>query len=113
MTNIIYCYRQGMTLGKESGIAKPIEVEMKAGRGGIGLDSQEKRLREEELEQELAKRPKIDPVQFREQLSAQKREAKLHRWAAAAGKLCEKLDKDQVRSLLCMCTTAVFIYDLF
>ncbi|GAB5592335.1 hypothetical protein Unana1_07235 [Umbelopsis nana] len=88
-------FKQGMTLGKESGIAKPIEVEMKAGRGGIGLDSQEKRLREEELEQELAKRPKIDPVQFRDQLSAQKREAKLHRWAAAAGKLCEKLDKDQ------------------
>jgi hypothetical protein len=86
-----------MTLGKMSGLAKPIDVEVKSGRGGIGLDTQEKRLREEELEQELAKKPKIDPYEYREQLSARKREGQLQRWIIAAAKICEKLDKDQVR----------------
>jgi hypothetical protein len=93
-------YRQGMTLGKDSGIAKPIEVEIKSGRGGIGLDAQEKRLREEELERELAKKPKIDPDQYREQIAARKREGQLQRWIIAAARICEKLDKDKVNHVI-------------
>jgi adenylosuccinate lyase len=85
-----------MTLGKESGIAKPIEVEVKSGRGGIGHDAQEKRLREEDLERELAKKPKIDPDQYREQIAARKREGQLQRWIIAAARIIEKLDRDQV-----------------
>lgn len=88
--------RQGMTLGKESGLAKPIEVEVKSGRGGIGHDAQEKRIREEELERELAKKPKIDPDQYREQIAARKREGQLQRWIIAAARIIEKLDRDQV-----------------
>lgn len=97
--------RQGMTLGKEAGIAKPIDVEIKSGRGGIGRDSLEKRKREEELEHELAKKPKMDPEEYREQLSACKREAQIQRFTIAAAKICEKLDKDNVSymSALWMC----------
>lgn len=87
-------FKQGMTLGKEAGIAKPIDVEIKSGRGGIGRDSLEKRKREEELEHELAKKPKMDPEEYREQLSACKREAQIQRFTIAAAKICEKLDKD-------------------
>ncbi|KAI9282116.1 hypothetical protein BC943DRAFT_329209 [Umbelopsis sp. AD052] len=88
-------FKQGMTLGKESGIAKPIEVEVKSGRGGIGHDTQEKRLREEELEREMAKKPKIDPDQYREQIAARKREGQLQRWIIAAARIIEKLDRDK------------------
>ncbi|KAG2183083.1 hypothetical protein INT44_006064 [Umbelopsis vinacea] len=92
-------FKQGMTLGKESGIAKPIEVEIKSGRGGIGHDAQEKRLREEELEREMAKKPKIDPDQYREQIAARKREGQLQRWIIAAARIIEKLDRDKFNIL--------------
>ncbi|CDH49269.1 coiled-coil domain-containing protein 75 [Lichtheimia corymbifera JMRC:FSU:9682] len=85
-------FKKGMALGKSGdGMTTPIAVEMKQGRGGIGT----KRALEEEAKEQEAKRPNIDPEEYRELMAQRVKEAQRMRRSRAAASLIEKLDKDK------------------
>lgn len=65
------------------------------GRGGIGT----KRALEEEAKEQEAKRPNIDPEEYRELMAQRVKEAQRMRRSRAAASLIEKLDKDKVWDL--------------
>ncbi|KAI9494462.1 hypothetical protein BDB00DRAFT_818143 [Zychaea mexicana] len=86
-------FKKGMKLGKsEGGLEKPLEVELKQGREGLGMAEARKRALEEEEEREAAKRPHIDPDEYRELMANKAKESKLHRRSTAAAAICERLD---------------------
>ncbi|ETS86595.1 hypothetical protein PFICI_00423 [Pestalotiopsis fici W106-1] len=83
---------------------EPIRLHLKEDRGGIGLDAQRKRALDEAAEREgvnpaaaaaAAKKPKIDPLEFRER---NRREREVKRWEGqvyGAQKVCERMDEER------------------
>lgn len=96
-------FKQGQALGSNksgsSGIAEPIQVDLKLGRSGIGMDSEIRKREREQEEEELRKRVHIDPEEFRNQMASKAKDAQLMRYINAAVSICEKLDEEnQVES---------------
>ncbi|KAI9268907.1 hypothetical protein BDA99DRAFT_502965 [Phascolomyces articulosus] len=87
-------FKKGMTLGKSGGLEKPLSVELKQGREGLGMAEARKRELEEEEEREMAKRPRMDPDEYRELMANKAKENKLHRRSTAAAVIIERLDKE-------------------
>ncbi|KAI8143147.1 hypothetical protein BJV82DRAFT_578872 [Fennellomyces sp. T-0311] len=88
-------FKKGMTLGKSGGLQQPISVDLKKGREGLGMAEARKRALEEEEEKEAAKRPRIDPEEYRDLMANRAKEAKLTRRSTAAAAICERLDKEK------------------
>ncbi|KAI8356619.1 hypothetical protein EDC96DRAFT_515589 [Choanephora cucurbitarum] len=88
-------FKKGMSLGTD-GIREPIKVDLKSGRGGIGMESElKKRAREQEEEEERErKKTAIDPEDFRSAMAQRMKESKLVRYLTAAVSICEKLDEE-------------------
>lgn len=87
-------YAAGGTLGKaEDARSTPIEIEMKEGRGGIGMDS-EKRKRIRETADESVKRAKVDVEDYRQQVRGDHEERRLTNLVYAAQKTAERLDEE-------------------
>ncbi|CAO3625573.1 unnamed protein product [Mucor fragilis] len=95
-------FKQGQGLGSNkgsSGIAEPIQVDLKLGRSGIGMDSEIRKREREQEEEELRKRVHIDPEEFRNQMASKAKDAQFVRYINAAVSICEKLDEEnQVES---------------
>ncbi|KAL9556744.1 hypothetical protein MBANPS3_001725 [Mucor bainieri] len=92
-------FKQGQGLGSNkngssSGIAEPIQVDLKLGRSGIGMDSEMRKREREQEEEELRKRVHIDPEEFRNQMASKAKDAQLMRYINAAVSICEKLDEE-------------------
>ncbi|PHH86735.1 hypothetical protein CDD83_9822 [Cordyceps sp. RAO-2017] len=85
--------------GASSGRTEPIMVSVKEDRGGIGLDSENKRRLQEEEAQREAKAVKVepmDPEQYRERAGRERDEARREKQFHAAQRLIERLDEDEV-----------------
>jgi hypothetical protein len=72
---------------------EPINVIVKEGRGGIGLDSEKKRKFREETEQE-SKRVKAEEGDFRERVRLEREEKRTENLVRAAQKVAERLDAE-------------------
>lgn len=87
-------YTAGGTLGKsEDARSTPIEIDLKEGRGGIGMDS-EKRKRIREAADESIKRAKVDVEDYRQQVRGDHEERRLTNLVYAAQKTAERLDEE-------------------
>ncbi|KAF1798723.1 hypothetical protein V8B55DRAFT_1522968 [Mucor lusitanicus] len=97
-------FKQGQGLGSNksgasSGIAEPIQVDLKLGRSGIGMDSEMRKREREQEEEEMRKRVHIDPEEFRNQMASKAKDAQLARYINAAVSICERFDEEnQVES---------------
>lgn len=91
-------FKQGQGLGNKksgsSGIAEPIQVDLKLGRSGIGMDSEIRKREREQEEEEIRKRVHLDPEEFRNQMAQKAKDAQLTRYINAAVSICEKLDEE-------------------
>lgn len=91
-------FKQGQGLGNRksgsSGIAEPIQVDLKLGRSGIGMDSEIRKREREQEEEEIRKRVHLDPEEFRNQMAQKAKDAQLTRYINAAVSICEKLDEE-------------------
>jgi len=91
---------KGGALGKDgkTGAAEPIKVQIKADKGGIGLE-EEKRKRARELEEELVregkKAKKVDPGEYRERMRRERELERMEKQVYAAMKLAEELDEEK------------------
>ncbi|KAI8085083.1 uncharacterized protein BX664DRAFT_300805 [Halteromyces radiatus] len=92
-------FKQGSALGKESqvGIHEPLGVQLKQDRSGLGMDSLLKRKRDEQAQEELEKRKKLDmdPEQFRELMATKAKKGKRSRQINAAAHLCKERDESK------------------
>jgi len=87
-------YKPGGTLGQsESARTEPIELSLKEGRGGIGMDSEKKRKFREQIEHE-AKRVKAEEGDYRERLRQEREEKRMEGQSFGAMKVAEKLDTE-------------------
>jgi len=87
-------YKPGGTLGQsENARTEPIELSLKEGRGGIGMDSEKKRKFREHVEHE-AKRVKAEEGDYRERLRQEREEKRLEGQTFGAMKVAEKLDTE-------------------
>lgn len=80
---------------------EPIRLSLKEDRGGIGLDAQRKRALDEaaaeqqQQQDQVNKKPKVDPLEFRER---NRREREVKRWEGqvyGAQKVCERMDEER------------------
>ncbi|KAI9741120.1 MAG: hypothetical protein M1834_002833 [Cirrosporium novae-zelandiae] len=76
------------------GLIEPIKMEMKEGRGGIGLDSERKRKAVEEL-QGVAKMEKAELGEYRDRVAKEREEKRLEGQVWGAMRVCEKFDIEQ------------------
>lgn len=72
---------------------EPLNVIVKEGRGGIGLDSEKKRKFREETEQET-KRVKAEEGDFRERVRLEREEKRTESLVRAAQKVAERMDAE-------------------
>ena len=72
---------------------EPIQIQMKEGRGGIGLDAERKRKVNEAAERE-EKRVRADADEFRDRVRREREEARWERQVLAAMKVCEGMDEE-------------------
>lgn len=79
------------TSAPASARTEPLNVVVKEGRGGIGLDSEKKRKFREEAEQE-SKRVKAEEGDFRERVRLEREEKRTESLVRAAQKVAERLD---------------------
>lgn len=77
----------------KSARTEPLNVIVKEGRGGIGLDSEKKRKFREETEQE-SKRVKAEEGDFRERVRLEREEKRTESLVRAAQKVTERLDTE-------------------
>ncbi|CAO3593362.1 unnamed protein product [Absidia cylindrospora] len=92
-------FKQGSGLGKDgqTGRQEPIAVELKQNRGGIGIDTLQKRKLAQEEHEALEKRKKLDmdPLLYREQMAEKAKEGKRLRQMTAAVHICQKKDEEK------------------
>ncbi|KAI9828713.1 MAG: hypothetical protein M1832_001816 [Thelocarpon impressellum] len=88
-------FKAGDVLGAGGGDARaePIGVELKDGRGGLGLDSERKRKVREEFEGER-KRVKAEEMGFRERVAREREEKRAEGLLVAAQKVAERLEAE-------------------
>lgn len=88
-------FKKGMALGQQpGGIVEPIQVDLKAGRSGIGMDTQLKKRAREAEEEEARKRVDIDPEDYRGIMAQKAKDHQYTRYITAAVSVCEKLDEE-------------------
>lgn len=86
---------KGGGLGREGGRVEPIAVEMREGKGGIGLDAEKKRKVREEMEGEV-KRVKAEEGDYRERLARERMERKVQGQIWGAMKVAERLHEEDL-----------------
>ncbi|KAF9879868.1 G-patch domain-containing protein [Colletotrichum karsti] len=93
---------KGGALGSGDGTARtePIAVEIKDGRGGIGMESERKRkLREaaEKFEEEVkeGKRVKVDPLEYRDRVRQEREAARVQSQVFAAQRIAERMAEEK------------------
>lgn len=86
-------FKKGMALG-QGGIVEPIKVDLKAGRSGIGMESELRKRAREEEEEEARKRVDIDPENYRLIMAQKAKDQQYTRYITAAVSICEKLDEE-------------------
>ncbi|KAG2236775.1 hypothetical protein INT48_006959 [Thamnidium elegans] len=86
-------FKKGMALG-QGGIVEPIKVDLKAGRMGIGMESQLKKRAREEEEEEAKKRVELDPEDYRVLMAQKAKDHQYTKYINAAVSICEKLDEE-------------------
>ncbi|CEP11824.1 hypothetical protein [Parasitella parasitica] len=88
-------FKQGQGLGNDKGgTSEPIQIDLKLGRSGIGMDTEVRKREREQEEEENRKRAHIDPEEFRNQMVQKAKDAQLLRYINAAVSICEKLDEE-------------------
>lgn len=88
-------FKPGAALGKEGdGRAEPIGIEVKEGKGGIGLDTERKRIWREEIERGV-KRVKRDEGDYRERVREEREAARLEGMVGAAMRALEQMEADE------------------
>ncbi|KAK4997046.1 hypothetical protein LTR66_003472 [Elasticomyces elasticus] len=86
---------RGGALGKEGvGRTEPIELQMKADRGGIGMDSEKKRKVLEAMDGEV-KKVKMEQGDYRERMAREKEQGRVEKMVWAAMKVTEGLDCEE------------------
>ncbi|GAA5798792.1 hypothetical protein HPULCUR_004198 [Helicostylum pulchrum] len=86
-------FKKGMSLG-QGGIVEPIKVDLKAGRMGIGMESQLKKRAREEEEEEARKKVGLDPEDYRVLMAQKAKDHQYTKYINAAVSICEKLDEE-------------------
>lgn len=89
---------KGGALGRsgEGGRTEPIELAMKADRGGIGMDSEKKRKMREEMEERVGreKRVKAEEGEYVDRIRKEREDKRLEGQLWGAMKVAEKLDTE-------------------
>ncbi|KAL6895589.1 hypothetical protein HDV57DRAFT_479910 [Trichoderma longibrachiatum] len=80
--------------GQGSGKTEPIKISMKEDRGGIGMESEKKRKLQEAAEERDVKAVKVDPLEYRERMRAEREDARLESQLRAAQRTAERLDEE-------------------
>ncbi|KAI5273769.1 hypothetical protein E4T47_03074 [Aureobasidium subglaciale] len=91
-------YKAGSALGKSEGArTEPIEISVKEGKGGIGMDNEKKRKIREVMEemQGKEKRQKADEGEYRERVAREREEKRGQGMWWGAMKVCEKFDTEE------------------
>lgn len=83
----------GKKYGEEEARTEPVELVMKEGRGGVGMDSEKKRKFREEA-QEVDKRVKADEGEYRERLVREREAKRYESLFIGAMSVAEKLDEE-------------------
>jgi hypothetical protein len=89
---------KGGALGKTQGArTEPIEINIKEGKGGIGMDNEKKRKIREAMEelQGKEKRQKAGEGAYRERVAREREEKRMEGMWWGAMKVCEKLDCEE------------------
>ena len=93
-------YKPGDTLGKEGGRAEPLELSLKEGRGGVGLDTERKRKFRQEVaaEAEEVEKKKLKEGEeregYRERVGREREEKRVEGMWFGAMKVAEGLDEN-------------------
>jgi hypothetical protein len=88
---------KGGALGKTEGArTEPIEISIKEGKGGIGMDNEKKRKIREQMEeiQGKEKRQKAEEGEYRERVAKEREEKRQEGMWWGAMKVCEKFDTE-------------------
>ena len=89
---------RGGALGKTEGArTEPIQIEMKEGKGGIGMDNEKKRKIREAMEelQGKEKKQKAEAGEYRERVAREREEKRAEGMWWGAMKVCEKFDTEE------------------
>ncbi|TFB06375.1 G patch domain-containing protein 11 [Trichoderma ghanense] len=86
--------------GQGSGKTEPIRISMKEDRGGIGMESEKKRKLREAADERDVKSVKIDPLEYRERMRAEREDARLEAQLRAAQRTAERLDEEETSTEL-------------
>lgn len=89
---------KGGSLGKTEGArTEPIQIEMKEGKGGIGMDNEKKRKIREAMEelQGKEKKQKAEAGEYRERVAKEREEKRQEGMWWGAMKVCEKFDTEE------------------
>lgn len=89
---------RGGALGRGEGVKEPIRVEVKEGRGGIGMEEERKKREREEEEEaiRIGKRAKkIDEGEYRERVAREREAERVGRQYRAAAKLAQQLQEQK------------------
>ncbi|KAH0279272.1 hypothetical protein KCU91_g1875, partial [Aureobasidium melanogenum] len=89
---------KGGALGKsENARTEPIEISIKEGKGGIGMDNEKKRKIREHMEelQGKEKKQKADEGEYRERVAREREEKRMEGMWWGAMKVCEKFDTEE------------------
>ncbi|KAI4765991.1 hypothetical protein E4T52_00320 [Aureobasidium sp. EXF-3400] len=90
---------KGGALGKTEGArTEPIEISIKEGKGGIGMDNEKKRKIREQMEelQGKEKRQKAEEGEYRERVAREREEKRQEGMWWGAMKVCEKFGTEEV-----------------
>jgi hypothetical protein len=93
-------YKPGDTLGVSGGRSEPLELSVKEGRGGVGMDSERKRkfredmAREAEVMEQKKKREAEEGVGFRERVALEREERRVEGLWWGGMRVAEGLEED-------------------
>lgn len=90
-------FTPGASLGKagqSDGRLEPLNICVKEGRGGIGLDSERKRYLREEFEKD-SKRAKTEELDYRERVRKEKEWSRLEAMVGKAMRICERMEAER------------------
>ncbi|KAG0247739.1 hypothetical protein BG011_000992 [Mortierella polycephala] len=83
---------ENSSVGRSDALRAPIAIQMKQGRGGLGMDSSKKRQAEEELQRKEQESHRVFDKEFRGQKIDQFEQEKRKRQLGAARGICMRMD---------------------